>query len=65
MTIHRIVTDYIPQGIEGQKYADEYEFRMTYYAATVTREESTANIILTTDYYIDITEDYYNDGRGN
>lgn len=56
MTIHRTVIDCIPQTIEGQKYADDYEFRMTYYAVNVTREESTSHIILTTEYWIDDAE---------
>ena len=56
MTIHRTVIDCIPQTIEGQRYADDYEYRMTYYAVNVKREESTSNIILTTEYWIDDAE---------
>lgn len=50
MFISRIVTDIIPQGLEGQRVADEYEKSLRVIDAFRERKEETKSIYIKYEY---------------
>lgn len=57
MTVHRLMTDIIPQTLEGQQFADLYENKLKDTNAFVDRRDSTQNIQITAEYYFDVSEE--------
>ena len=57
MTIQRIETNIIPVTAEGQQFADLYENKLRDQGCFKERKDSTANIQITAEYYLDLGED--------
>ena len=57
MTITRFEKTIIPQTLEGQKFANEYEERLTEQGAFRGREEDTQSIVIKAQYYLTFTEE--------
>ena len=55
MTITRFEKTIIPQTLEGQKFANEYEERLTGQGAFRGREEYTQAIVIKAQYYLTLT----------
>ena len=55
MTITRFEKTIIPQTLEGQKFADEYEKRLTEQGAFRGRAEDTLSIVIKAQYYFTIS----------
>lgn len=60
MTITRFEKTIIPQTLEGQKFADEYEKRLTEQGAFRGRAEDSLSIVIKAQYYITFTEEVDN-----
>ena len=57
MLIKRIEITFIPQSLEGKKFAEEYATRLKEQNALRDYKEDTVNITITADYYFDLKED--------
>ena len=57
MTITRFEKTIIPQTLEGQKFANDYEKRLTEQGAFRGRAEDTQAIVIKAQYYLTITEE--------
>ena len=57
MTITRFEKTIIPQTLEGQKFANEYEKRLTEQGAFRGRAEDTLSIVIKAQYYFTFTEE--------
>ena len=57
MTITRFEKTIIPQTLEGQKFANEYEKRLTEQGAFRGRAEDTQAIVIKAQYYLTFTGD--------
>ena len=55
MTITRFEKTIIPQTLEGQKFANEYEKRLTEQGAFRGRAEDTQVIVIKAQYYLTFT----------
>ena len=55
MTITRFEKTIIPQTLEGQKFAYEYEKSLTEQGAFIGRAEDTQSIIITAQYHLTFT----------
>ena len=55
MTITRFERTIIPQTLEGQKFANEYEKRLTEQGAFRGRAEDTQSIVIRAQYYLTFT----------
>ena len=55
MTITRFEKTIIPQTLEGQKFADEYEKRLTEQGAFRGRAEDSLSIVIKAQYYLTFT----------
>lgn len=55
MTITRFEKTIIPQTLEGQKFANEYEKRLTEQGAFRGRAEDTQAIVIKAQYYLTFT----------
>ena len=55
MTITRFEKIIIPQTLEGQKFANEYEKRLTEQGAFRGRAEDTQAIVIKAQYYLTFT----------
>lgn len=64
MTITRFEKTTIPQTLEGQKFANDYEKRLTEQGAFRGRAEDTQAIVIKAQYYLTITEEA-EDGNDN
>ena len=60
MTITRFEKTIIPQTLEGQKFADEYEKRLTEQGAFRGRAEDSLSIVIKAQYYLTFTEEVDN-----
>lgn len=60
MTITRFEKTMIPQTLEGQKFADEYEKRLTEQGAFRGRAEDSLSIVIKAQYYLTFTEEVDN-----
>lgn len=61
MTITSFEKTIIPQTLEGQKFANEYEKRLTKQGAFRGRAEDTQAIVIKAQYYFTITEEVRDD----
>lgn len=57
MTITRFEKTIIPQTLEGNKFANEYEKRLTEQGAFRGRAEDTLSIVIKSQYYFTISEE--------
>jgi len=64
MSITRFEKTIIPQTLEGQKFANEYEKRLTEQGAFRGRAEDTQSIVIKAQYYLTFTEEV-EDGNDN
>ena len=64
MTITRFEKTIIPQTLEGQKFANEYEKRLTEEGAFRGRAEDTQAIVIKAQYYFAFTGEV-EDGNGD
>lgn len=64
MTITRFEKTIIPQTLEGLKFANEYEKRLTEQGAFRGRAEDTQAIVIKAQYYFTFTEEV-EDGKVN
>ena len=55
MTITRFEKTIIPQTLEGQKFANEYEKRLTEQGTFRGRAEDTQSIVIKAQYYLTFT----------
>ena len=60
MTITRFEKTIIPQTLEGQKFADDYEKRLTEQGAFRGRAEDSLSIVIKAQYYLTFTEEVDN-----
>jgi len=56
MTITRFEKTIIPQTLEGQKFANEYEKRLTEQGVFRGRAEDTQSIVIKAQYYLTFEE---------
>ena len=63
MTITRFEKTIIPQTLEGQKFANKYEKRLTEQGAFRGRAEDTLSIVIKAQYYLTFTGE--EDGKEN
>ena len=61
MTITRFEKTIIPQTVEGQKFANEYEKRLTEQGAFRGRAEDTQSIVIKAQYYLTFEGVIWND----
>ena len=64
MTITRFEKTIIPQTLEGQKFANDYEKRLTEQGAFRGRAEDTQSIVIKAQYYFTISDEV-EDGNDN